>query len=150
MILDKLENADWYYAAVPGFEQFMRFYRDNDLEDMPACKIKLNGDDFIVMIQDFQGKTMDDCCLESHHDYIDIQIPLTDDEIMGWRSQEDCQEVTADYDEGKDVELYGDAPATTFTVPEGHFVIFFPTDAHMPGIAPGKTYRKIIVKIKAE
>ena len=36
-----------------------------------------------------------------------------------------------------------------FVVPAGHFAVFFPTDAHQPGIAPGKQYRKIIVKAKA-
>ena len=35
MILDKLENADWYYDSVPGLKEFMKFYNDNDLEEMP-------------------------------------------------------------------------------------------------------------------
>ena len=32
MILDKLENADWYFDSVPGFAQFMKFFNENDLE----------------------------------------------------------------------------------------------------------------------
>ena len=51
--------------------------------------------------------------------------------------------------EGKDVEFYADKAAAKFVVPAGHFAVFFPTDAHQPGIAPGKQYRKIIVKAKA-
>ena len=39
MILDKLENADLYFDSVPGFEKFMKFFNDNDLEEMPACKV---------------------------------------------------------------------------------------------------------------
>ena len=31
MILDKLENADWYFGCVPGFQQFMQFFNNNDL-----------------------------------------------------------------------------------------------------------------------
>ena len=65
---------------------------------------------------------------------------------MGWKAQVDCQDVTQEYDEGKDVEFYGDKAAVKFTVPKGHFAVFFPSDAHQPGIAPGKTYRKLIVK----
>ena len=75
---------------------------------------------------------------------MDIQIPLGDDEVMGWKAQVDCQEVTQEYDEGKDVEFYGDKATAKFTVPAGHFAVFFPSDAHQPGIAPGKEYRKLI------
>lgn len=150
MILDKLENADLYYDSVPGFERFMQFFNDNDLEELPTCKIKLDGDDLFVNILDFTGKKESDCQLEAHKDYIDIQIPLTDDEMMGWKSLEDCQKITKEYDEGKDVEFYGDTPSTKLNVPAGHFVVFFPSDAHQPGIAAGKKYRKIIVKTRVQ
>ena len=135
MILDKLENADWYFDSVPGLKEFMKFYNENDLEELPACKIFLDGKDLFVNILDFKGKEESKCRMEAHKDYLDIQIPLGDDEIMGWKAQVDCQEVTQEYDEGKDVEFY-------------HFAVFFPSDAHQPGIAPGKEYRKVIVKAR--
>ena len=150
MILDKLENADLYFDCVPGFEKFMQFFNDNDLETMPACKIKLDGNDLIVNINDFKGKEESNCRMEAHKDYLDIQIPLTEDETMGWKAQVDCQNVTQEYDEGKDVEFYADKAAAKFLVPAGHFAVFFPGDAHQPGIAPGKEYRKIIVKAKVQ
>lgn len=150
MILDKLENADLYFDSVPGFEKFMQFYEDNDLEELPACKIKLDGDDLIVNLLDFKGKAEKDCPLEAHKDYIDIQIPLTGTECMGWKAQVDCQSVSEEYDEGKDIEFYNDQPNTVVTVPAGHFVVFFPSDAHQPGIAPNRAYRKIIVKTKVQ
>lgn len=149
MILDKLENADWYFGCVPGFQQFMQFFNNNDLEELPACKIKLDGQNLIVNICDQASKDEKDCKLEAHKDYIDIQIPLTASETMLWSSLEDCQNVIKEYDEGKDVELYGDKPAARFNVPKGYFAIFFPTDAHAAGIAPS-TFRKIIVKAKVE
>ncbi|MBR1426238.1 MAG: YhcH/YjgK/YiaL family protein [Paludibacteraceae bacterium] len=150
MILDKLENADLYFDCVPGFEKFMQFFNDNDLETMPACKIKLDGNDLIVNINNFKGKEEANCRMEAHKDYLDIQIPLTEDETMGWKAQVDCQDVTQEYDEGKDVEFYGDKASAKFVVPAGHFAVFFPGDAHQPGIAPGKEYRKIIVKAKVQ
>ena len=136
MILDKLENADWYYDSVPGLKEFMQFYNNNDLEELPACKIYLDGKDLFVNILDFKGKEESKCRMEAHKDYLDIQIPLGD------------EEVTQEYDEGKDVEFYGDKATAKFTVPAGHFAVFFPSDAHQPGIAPGKEYRKLIVKAK--
>ncbi|MCQ2348146.1 MAG: YhcH/YjgK/YiaL family protein [Paludibacteraceae bacterium] len=148
MILDKLENADLYFEVVPRFREFMEFYNANDLEELPACKLKLQGDDLFVNIMDFTGKEEKDCKMESHRDYIDIQIPVNGDEMMGWKAQEDCQQVASEYNEDKDMALYNDPQTATIMVPKGHFVVFFPSDGHRPGIAPGKKYRKLIVKTR--
>ena len=151
MIIDKIENADLYFDSVPRLEQFMHFFNNNDFEDFAAGKIKLDGDDLFVNIIDLKGKDEKSLPFEAHKDYIDIQIPLTADEQMGWKAQEDCQNVTAEYDEGKDVELYKEKATTMLNVPVGHFVIFFPSDAHQPGIAPkGTEFRKLIVKTRVE
>lgn len=148
MILDKLENANAYFECVPQFAQFMKFFNDNDLLNMPACKLRLCGDELFVKILDFNGKAQADCRMEAHKEYIDIQIPMNGDELMGWKAQDDCREITAEYNEQKDVEFYADEATAMFRVPAGHFAVFFPEDAHQPGIAEGKTYRKIIVKVK--
>lgn len=150
MILDKLENADLYFDIVPRFREFMQFYNSNDLETLPACKLKLMGDDLFVNIMDFKGKAEKDCKMESHRDYIDIQIPMGETEMMGWKAQEDCQDIIDEYDEGRDMETYRDPSDTTISVPDGCFVVFFPSDGHRPGIAPGKSYRKLIVKTRVE
>ena len=151
MILDKIENADLYFDSVPRLEQFMHFFNNNDLEEFAAGKIKLDADDLFVNIIDLKGKDEKSLPFAAHKDYIDIQIPLTGDEQMGWKAQEDCQNVTAEYDEGKDVELYKEQATTILNVPVGHFVIFFPSDAHQPGIAPkGQEFRKLIVKTRVE
>lgn len=151
MILDKLENADLYYDSVPRLEQFMRFFDNNDFEAFAAGKVKLDADDLFVNILDIKGKDEKSLPFEAHKDYIDIQIPLTGDEMMGWKAVEDCQNVTSEYDEGKDVELYKEKATAMINVPVGHFVVFFPSDAHQPGIAPkGVEFRKLIVKTRVE
>ena len=104
MILDKLENADLYFESVPGLERFVQFFNDNDLEEFPACKVRLDGDDLFINIIDLQGKDEQSLPMEAHRDYIDIQVPLTGTETMGWKPLEDCQQMTEEYDEGKDME----------------------------------------------
>ena len=150
MILDKIENADLYYDSVPGLEQFIRFYSDNDLEEFPNCRIKLNGDDLFININEIKQRKEQDIPLEAHRDYIDIQVPMTGPEKMGWKPQEDCLDITREYDEGKDVELYNDRALCTFEVPQGYFVVFFPSDAHQPGIIGVSAHRKLIVKSKVQ
>lgn len=150
MILDKIENADLYFESVPGLERFMKFYNDNDFEEFPATKVRLDGDDLFVNIIDLEGKEAKDLPMEAHRDYLDIQVPLTGAETMGYKAQEDCQEVIKEYDEGKDVELYNDEAETLIKVPVGYFVVFFPSDGHRPGIAPGQKFRKLIVKSRMQ
>lgn len=146
MIIDKITNADRYFDCVPGLEQFIKFYNDNDLEDLPACKLRLDGSDLYLSISDIQGKDEQSANLEAHRDYIDIQVPLTATERMGWKPLEDCLKESKEYDEGKDVEFYADQPAFFFDVPVGYFVVFFPSDAHVPGIGKGNNWRKVVAK----
>lgn len=151
MIIDRLENADLYYDSVPGLERFMQFFNDNDLEAFPPCKIRLDGDDLFINVQDIELRKEENCPLEAHRDYIDIQVPLSGEEKMGWRSLTDCEKETQEYDEGKDMELYKDESTNLFTVPVGHFAVFFPTDAHRPGIGEvGKKHRKLIAKTRVQ
>ena len=67
---------------------------------------------------------------------------------MGWKAAADLQEVTAPYDTVKDIAFFADKATSKINVQAGQFAIFFPEDGHQPGIAPGKEYRKIIVKVK--
>lgn len=147
MILDKIENAELYYDCVPGLKRVLQFYNDNDLEEFPPCKIRLDADNLFINIDEIQQRDEKQIPLESHRDYIDIQIPLTSTERMGWRPQVDCQSISKEYDEGKDVEFYKDKPLTTISVPKGYFVVFFPSDAHQPGLIDEVSHRKIVAKV---
>ncbi len=148
MILDKLENLEDYELG-GLFPRAIEFLRDNDLISLPPCKIKLLGGDLVVNIQDFDGKEEKDCRMETHRDFADIQIVLGGgEERMGWKSADDCKDILVPYNEDKDVEFYNDKADSFVTVRSGQAAIFFPTDAHQPGIAPNQHYRKIIVKVK--
>ncbi len=89
-----------------------------------------------------QGKQM----LEAHRRFIDIHVPISGDETIGWASLKHLRNITEKYDEGKDVEFFGDEPQSYITVRPGQCVIFFPEDAHAPNIGVGR-HKKICVKI---
>jgi len=150
MIIDKIENADLYYDSVPGLEQFIQFYNNNDLEEFSPCRIKLNGDDLYLNIDELSARDEKNVLLEAHRDYIDVQIPLSGKERMGWLPLEDCQNISKEYDEGKDIEFYSDQALNVMDVPVGYFVIFFPSDAHQPGIVSTPTHRKLVAKIRVQ
>lgn len=148
MIIDKLENGHFYDSLNPRFKAAFDFLLSNDLLALEPGKIQLEGSDLVVNVNNFKGKAEEDCRMESHLNFIDIQLPVNNDEFMGWKARKDLQKVTTAYNPEKDVEFYADAASSLFVVPAGHFAIFFPEDGHQPGIAPGKEYRKIIVKVR--
>lgn len=148
MILDKLENGHKYDSLNPRFKAAFDFLLNNDLLALEAGKIQLDGTDLVVNVNNFEGKAEENCRMESHQNFIDIQLPVSADEFMGWKARTELKRITTPYNPEKDVEFYADAASSLFVVPAGHFAIFFPEDGHQPGIAPGKKYRKIIVKVR--
>lgn len=86
--------------------------------------------------------------LETHKDYIDIQIPLSGTEIMGYTAAQDCLPVDAPYNAEKDITFFEGLAEDYIAVKPGMFAIFFPQDGHAPGITPDGV-KKIIVKVKA-
>jgi biofilm protein TabA len=54
--------------------------------------------------------------------------------------------VTRPYDADRDIEFFGDAPQVWTRLPPGHFMIFYPHDAHAPLAAEGSC-DKVVMKI---
>lgn len=148
MILDRLVNAGVYEHVHPRFKQAFEFLQENDLLALPAGKIELDGKNLFVNVLDFKGKSEVEARMEIHKDYIDIQLPVDGVETMGWKATADLQEETQLYDTEKDVAFYADKAVNMIRVESGCMAIFFPGDGHQPGIAPGASYRKVIVKVR--
>jgi YhcH/YjgK/YiaL family protein len=68
---------------------------------------------------------------------------------FGWRSTASCGETTSPYDKEKDIVFFADKPELSFMLPPGHFVVFFPGDAHAP-LAGQATIRKAVVKVAVD
>jgi biofilm protein TabA len=147
MILDTLKNCMKYASVHPRFAKAFDYLLTNDLAALPVGKIELEGTDLIINIVDITGKTVEEARMETHQNYIDIQVPVGKAETMGWKATEQLTEITAPYDATKDLSFFGDKATTFLNVQPYEFAVFFPEDGHQPGISTG-TYRKIIVKVK--
>lgn len=146
MIHDILKNGTKYSSIHPLFKKAFDFLTSTDLMALPLGKIELEGKNLVINVVDLTGKTVDEAKMESHKNYIDIQIPLGASETMGWASIINMNNVSMPYDSEKDLIFYADKASSFLTVQPFEFAIFFPDDVHQPGIAVG-THRKIIVKI---
>jgi YhcH/YjgK/YiaL family protein len=146
MIIDKLENFGHYVAMNPLFEEVWNFLKTTDLKECEIGKQSLHGDDLLMNVTMAQPKTQAEARLETHVKYIDIQIPLSGTERMGYTPTADLKESI--YDEAKDISFY-EGPADNYLeVKPGMFVVFFPEDGHAPAITPA-ALKKVIFKVKA-
>lgn len=147
MILDKLENSGLYESIHPRFKKAFDFLRNTDLMGLPVGKIELEGLDLVVTVAEITGKKADEVRMETHNRYIDIQVPISAEETMGWASEANLKHVTEPYNTEKDITFFGEKATNFLKIKPFEFAVFFPTDGHQPGIANDKI-KKIIVKVR--
>lgn len=147
MILDTLENFGKYVSLNPLFPKVLEYLQNTDLmAQEPGC-VNIDGNKLFVNHNVAKGKTVDQARMETHNAMIDIQIPLSCPEVIGYIPRQYLSR--AEYDATKDITFYQDRPEQYITVHPGEFVIFFPEDGHAPCISPVPEYKKVIFKIKA-
>lgn len=147
MVVDRLENLDKYASLNPLFAQAIEFIKSHDLQAMEVGKTELSKD-LIINIAQTTPKTKEEAKLETHNDFIDIQIPLSGIEVMGYTPEEDCLPADAPYDAEKDITFFSGLAESYLPIKPGMFAIFFPQDGHAPGIS-SEGVKKVIVKVKA-
>lgn len=148
MVIDKLENIGKYASLNPLFAQAIEFLASHDLNALKLGKTELQGKDLVLNVNQTKPKTKEEARIETHRDFIDIQIPLSGTETMGYTPAADCLPADAPYDEKNDIAFFEGAAESYFPLKPGMFAIFFPQDGHAPGITPDGV-KKIIFKVKA-
>ena len=146
MILDVLENAHRYLTLHQGFAQAFAFLGRPDLKELPVATYEIDGKRVFAMVAKDPGCQKEDSLLETHEQYIDIQLVLAGTDTMGWRPKSLCKQPSAAYDPETDLQFFLDEPAVWLPTESGFFAIFFPEDAHMPLISSGLIH-KVVVKI---
>lgn len=147
MIIDKLENLGMYASVNPLFAQAIEFLKSTDLNAHELGKVVLKEGELFVNFAAARPKTKDDAKIETHNNFIDIQIPLTGTELMGYMPRTDLAE--AEYNAEKDITFYPGHATDYLTVKPGMFAIFFPEDAHAPGVTEVEL-KKVIVKVRVK
>ena len=145
MVIDNLKNLRNYEALNPLFGKAFDYIESTDLNALEPGKIVLIEDELFVNVCQWRPKTKEEAKLETHNEYIDIHVPISNAEVMGYTQRADLPE--AEYDAAIDMALYDGLAADYITVKPGMFTLFFPEDGHAPGITP-VGLKKIIIKVK--
>ena len=147
MILDTIGNLSRYYPVhrlFPIVSEFVFSRYPGGLECghiTLGCGIKASINEYTTILPD-TGQ------LESHMKYIDLQLVLAGKEMAGYCNRDTCTE-TGPYNEEKDVSFHC-GPVDFFILAPDRFALFFPHDAHIPGLAVDGTtgpVRKLVIKI---
>lgn len=100
---------------------------------------------------EFTTKPLSECLkAEAHKDYIDVQYIVKGEERIDSESI-NVLELVDEYDKEKDIAFYKAVPNMASAVlHSGSCAVYYPENAHMPGIAVDKPcdVKKIVVKIK--
>lgn len=145
MVVDKLENLEKYVSLNPLFAQAVEFLKSTDLDAHEIGKITLKEGELMVNFSQTRSKTKEEAKLETHNQFIDIQIPLSGVEIMGYTPRTDLPE--EEYNAEKDITFYKGLAKDYLTITPGMFAIFFPQDGHAPGVTSDGV-KKVIVKVR--
>lgn len=88
---------------------------------------------------------------EAHRRHIDTHYVISGEEVIGW-SPIKALRASSEYNEKEDYVLYEQAtPQAQITLHPGFFIVFFPTDGHMPNCqlnGPCEVH-KVYVKVSA-
>lgn len=146
MILDSLENLKNYAGMNPHFPKAIEFILNTDLATLPLGRNEICGDDVFANVMEVKPRCKEEVPIEIHRKYIDIQIPLTADEVMGFIPKSELPE--GDYSEENDAALYpvGMLATDYVNVKRSMFAMFFPQDGHAPAVTP-VALKKVIVKV---
>ncbi len=148
MIIDTVSRAHVYAALGPSFERAFAFLRRHDLAALPAGTHELDGRRVYVLVQDYQTKRAADGKWEAHRKYIDVQYVVSGKERFGHAPT--GRMPAGPYDEAADMER-PEGEGDFSELRAGEFIVLWPGEAHMPGMAIGEpaAVRKIVVKVAA-
>ena len=149
-VKDTLANVGKYAEYGTHFAKAAAFLSRKDLMTLPKGRYELDGDSVFAMVQEPTLKPWGTGRPEVHHEYFDIQLPLSGEEIIGVGKFDPA--TPGEFNEEKDIGFYEEAKVEPLKLRPGEFAILHPnTCAHAPGCSednPGATIRKIVIKIR--
>ncbi|MGL4388510.1 MAG: YhcH/YjgK/YiaL family protein [Brevinema sp.] len=148
MILTTFDRLNIEHFNNGNFKNTLTFLLKNkdEMFAKPVGKYQV-CEEFFYIIQEYESKEY--ASWEAHEKYIDIQILISGEEMILLADRSHLKATTA-YDSEKDwIEFEGEA-RTSSIFSTGDVGIFFPRDAHKPGLCSPHykgTIRKCIVKV---
>ena len=158
--MDALGNATMYGGLGPGIARALQFLNDPQTRALEpsgfgaenSLRQAIEGEEIFALIQRYRTRPPRDAFWEAHRKYVDVQCVVEGVECMG-HAPIGAMITAKPYDADRDLTvLEPDAhtPCNFINVKAMHFTVFFPHDAHMPGLMANGVaaeVKKIVVKV---
>jgi YhcH/YjgK/YiaL family protein len=147
MIVDLLKNADLYGGINSRLSIALKYLQTTDLEKLQIGKHEIMGSEIFAVVSEYNSKSFGEAKWEAHQKYADIQVLISGEEKMGYAHLQ-TMKITESYNSEKDI-VFLDGHGDYINAKPGAFVIFFPHDAHQPGVAVNGSIpvKKVVVKV---
>ena len=147
MILDDLSNASLYHGLHPSLKEALDFLEQADLKGLAPGRHAICGERVFAGVDEYQTKKPEAGFWEAHRKHVDVQVVLLGQEWIGVGRVSDMQ--ASPYDAEKDL-LKLEGHGNRILMRPGLFAVFFPQDAHMPGLAVDQPepVKKMVIKIR--
>jgi biofilm protein TabA len=150
--INKRELAVAYYKNRERWDKAFKFLKDSDLPKLEPKRYDIDGDNLFATVSEYLTKNEETTNFEAHRKYIDIQYVISGKEIMNVAPLSSVKDIIIPYDSTKDIEFMTVDRVVNHLATPGRLFIFFPGDAHRPGLKDGVSsqVRKIVIKLKIE
>jgi biofilm protein TabA len=152
MIVDKIENAHLYTPLNDQLAKAFEILTDKALSQKADGRYEVDGDKLYYIVQHYATKPVEECKLEAHKKYIDVQFIVSGQEIVYYTTVNGLK-IETPYDQTKDVAFYKvPADITAVNLTQGMFCILFPQDAHIPCCRVNglSNVHKVVVKVRMD
>jgi biofilm protein TabA len=147
MIIDLLVNAHYYETLSPRIRQAFDFLRQADLAALALGIHEIDGRALYASVQTFSTHPLAEGAWEAHRRYADLHYVVEGAERIGYAPAGSLS--PGAYDAENDFMLLSGEAGALAPVPSGAFMLLWPEEAHMPGLAVDEPapLRKVVVKI---
>ena len=151
MIVDSLKSFEKYITLHKDFDKVYQFTREHDLDQLKPGNHSIVPDQVwcTVVEKDLDLSSAADqpYQLEVHDSFIDIYVIISGNDVIGFKSRQDCPVEGWKYDEKNDAATIEEVPDVFMNVAEKNVVILFPSDAHCAMLGEGHL-KKAIFKVR--
>ena len=150
MIATPLAYLGRYKPLSPNLAKAISWLEAGGWDALPEGRHEIAGTEVYALVSRYNSKTPEDARYETHRDYIDIQVVVSGQEIVEARTAEGLV-VSVPYK--PDIEYFATPEPGTchkLLLSPGTALIFFPEDAHRPGLARGgvpEPIHKVVLKV---
>lgn len=149
MIFDSLSSADCYASLSPAFQKAFEFLKTTDFSTLVPGRYEIDGDNAYALVSAYAPKKVEDAKWEAHKKYADIQVIVEGEEKQGFAPMSESFG-SEGYIAERDIEFLSVKSSSYVTMKPGLFAVYFPQDAHQPGVAAAApAVKKIVVKVIA-